>query len=602
MHKRLKYPLLSLFLFSFSFPSLNPWSEQKDATPYSVEIEGKLDHATLDAVKQASRLFSLKKKPPSSINALKFRGRDDLEPIRKALTSYGYYEASVQTEVIENKKKAHVIIHIETGPLYTLSSYDIEPKNIRLKLSDLNIDLGKVARFETIINAELLLLEKLAEKGYPLASIKDRKIIVDGKTKSVRVFLDVESGAKSYFGALTVQGNTKVKQVFFDKKVKWKEGDPYDGKSVDLLQKKLLDSGLFSSVLISHAEPQKGSYLPMKIEVTESKQRSINIGLSYQTFFREGITFGWENRNIGGMGRKLTIQGEKTRKSHSGIARLLTRDFIRAGQDYTIQLKADHESITAYSRRSYSFLNRFEKESGSYLKFSLGINAEWMEASNDAAVFSAEENKYLKSRETHTFRLLEGQLYGRIGTAKNTLNPTRGIALEYRATPTMRLDGIKKHYCTQNLGLSLYKSFDDFLVVAQKVGVASILSRHLEDIPISKRIFGGSDENLRGFKYLTVSKLNEIGMPIGGRSAFFYTLELRLKFGESFGVVPFFDLGKVCQGVVPQFSGHFEKAAGCGLRYFSFMGPLRFDIGFPLHRRKGLDERYRVFVSVGQMF
>jgi translocation and assembly module TamA len=58
----------------------------------------------------------------------------------------------------------------------------------------------------------------------------------------------------------------------------------------------------------------------------------------------------------------------------------------------------------------------------------------------------------------------------------------------------------------------------------------------------------------------------------------------------------------VYQTEFPKFDGKWLKSVGIGLRYFSFLGPLRLDVGFPLNKRKHLDDNYRTLISIGQTF
>ena len=77
---------------------------------------------------------------------------------------------------------------------------------------------------------------------------------------------------------------------------------------------------------------------------------------------------------------------------------------------------------------------------------------------------------------------------------------------------------------------------------------------------LPKRFFGGSEDNLRGYKYYTVSPLDDEGKPIGGRSALFYSIEPRIRVSNSFGLVPFFDMGNVYLESFPTFKGKWRKA------------------------------------------
>lgn len=352
-----------------------------------------------------------------------------------------------------------------------------------------------------------------------------------------------------------------------------------------------MDSGLFSTVVISHDEVlDEQCELPMKIQVTESKHRSVNIGGSYQTYYGFGLTFGWENRNIGGMGNRLSFQGDVTQRSHSGVATYLLPDFKRIGQDFVWQAQAYHESITAYSERTYNLATRLERKISKRLRIAIGGKAErlYVTASADNGRFS----------------LLEVPLYLRWSTANNLLNPTRGIGIEYQLNPVADLEHFGKVYLYQELTQSAYWPVvkSEFLVLAQKITFGSILSDGLEAVPIPKRFLGGSEEDLRGYRYRTVSPLRG-DKPIGGRSAIYYTFETRFRVSPTIGLVPFFDMGNVQLRQFPTFQGEWFKSVGLGVRYFSFMGPFRLDVGFPLNRRKKIhDPAYRILVSVGQSF
>ena len=101
---------------------------------------------------------------------------------------------------------------------------------------------------------------------------------------------------------------------------------------------------------------------------------------------------------------------------------------------------------------------------------------------------------------------------------------------------------------------------------------------------------------------MTVSPLNEHRKPYGGRSAIFLTAETRFRFTETIGIVPFADFGTVTFSELPTVDAKWFKSVGVGLRYFTFFGPLRLDVGFPLDRRKGVDPAFRIYASIGQTF
>jgi translocation and assembly module TamA len=586
--------------FVIIFAVFSPFSACGEGVSYTVDFEGIDNSAALKSIKSASQLTSLKKRPPASVNALRYRAESDIPEIVKILHSYGYYEAVVHVRLQDVTDKIRVVVNINPGPVYNIQTFDIRlysgsHGNLivcqQITPFSIGIEIGKPISAQSVLQAELKLLQLLSECGYPLASIEKREIIANGEKKTVSISLDVQVGEFSRFGSTSFKGLTSVKPLFIQRKLKWAENEIYNSRLVEQTQNAILDTHLFSSVLITHTDELcPDGTLPMTIEVVESKHRSVNFGASYQTVFGPGVTLGWENRNVGGMGRKLSIQGDFTRISHSGLAVYHIPDFLRVGQDFIWQAQAMHEAITAYSQRTYNLGNRLERNWGTRFRYSIGGKVERLYVTN--------------SIHNGNFLLVEVPFYLRWSNANSLLNPTRGFTVEYKMVPSINLTDTADYYLYQEIRQSVYLPVTDShsVSLAQKITFGSILSQFLNAVPVSKRFLGGSEEELRGYKYKTVSPLKNKRKPIGGRSAIYYTLESRFRLSQSLGLVPFFDMGYVTLKSFPDFHGKWFKSVGLGIRYFSFIGPLRLDIGFPLDRRKRLDRPYRILVSIGQMF
>ncbi len=588
------------FFFTILLSSLLPIAAFAAGISYNVEFEGLSDSRTLKEIKLASNLTSLKKRPPASINALRYRAESDIPELIKVLQAHGYYEARVHIQIQEINKEINVYVIIDPGPRYHLELFDVhlycesaeEPNDCcSISYGDIDVQLNKPAQTTAILDAELKVLQRLSECGYPLVKIENREVIVDGLTKGVRVTLGVKTGKKAEFGPTTIVGTTKVKPLFLKQKKEWKEGEPYDSRLVEKTQNSLIETGLFSSVLITHEETlSSNGEIPIKIEVSETKHKSVNVGVSYQTVFGPGVTFGWANHNVGRMGRTFSFQGDVTRISQTGSATYLHPDFNRIGQDMIAQAEAAHEALPkAYSMRSYSLMDRFERQFNRRLRGSAGIRGERLYVTESA--------------QNGNFWLLEIPMYLRWSSANSLLNPTRGATLEYILTPAVNVAAAKDVYLLQEFIESAYLSLDEKsrVVLAEKVTYGFILSNGLTAIPLCKRFLGGSEQDLRGYRYHTVSPLID-DKPIGGRSAIYISLESRFRVTETIGLVPFFDMGSVWTTEYPTKHGKWFKSVGLGFRFFTFMGPFRADLAFPLDRRKEIDPVYKVLVSIGQMF
>ena len=586
--------------FLFLLTALLPITAFAEGISYQVEFEGLSDSRALKEIKLASNLTSLKKRPPASINALRYRAESDIPELIKVLQAHGYYEAKVHIHIQEIQRKIHVVVVIDPGTRYKLEAFDIHlycqsPETPNdccfISYGDVGVQLNKPAQTEAILDAELKTLQRLSECGYPLAKIEHREVIVDGKTKGVRVALDVKTGQKAEFGKTAIVGADRVKPRFLEQKKQWKEGETYDSRLVENTQNSLIETGLFSSVLITHEDTlSSNGEIPLKIEVSETKHKSVNIGVSYQTVFGPGVTFGWANHNVAGMGRTFSFQGDVTRISQTGSATYIHPDFNRVGQDMIAQAQAEHEALPkAYSMRSYSLMDRFEWQFNRRLRGTAGIRGERLYVTDSA--------------QNGNFWLLEGPMYLRWSSANSLLNPTRGATLEYTLTPAVNVAAAKDVYLVQEFVEGAYLSLDEKsrVVLAEKLTYGFILSNGLAAIPLCKRFLGGSEQDLRGYRYQTVSPLVD-GKPIGGRSAIYFTFETRLRLTETIGLVPFFDMGSVWTTEYPTKHGKWFKSTGLGFRFFTFMGPFRVDLAFPIDRRKHIDPVYKVLVSIGQMF
>ncbi|MBS0620605.1 MAG: BamA/TamA family outer membrane protein [Verrucomicrobia bacterium] len=566
---------------------------------YTVDFDGVPDGKTLRALKMASALTALKKRPPASINALRYRADSDIPELLKVLHAQGYYEARVNIQIQEMFGHIHVLVAIDPGKRYKLEDFAIHlycqsPAQpgacCTIDLEEIGIYLNKPAVAETILDGELKALQRLAQCGYPLATVEEREILADGKTKTLRVQLDIKTGERANFGPTTVNGLNKVRPRYIEQKMEWYEKEIYDSRLVEETQTRLIDSGLFSSVFISHEDQiAPNGEIAMRIDVEETKHQSVNIGVSYQTVFGPGITFGWANRNIGGMGRSLSFQGDATRIKQTGVATYLHPDFGRINQDMLVVGEAAHQAIYAYSMRSYNIMNRFERRCGKHFRWSIAAMGERLYVT--------------ESVHNGNYWLLEAPLFLRWSSANSLLNPTKGFTVEYTATPAFNTSDTSELYLTQQVSESSYLPLGkkEHVVLAQMLTFGTIWSNGLNAVPVSKRFLGGSEEDLRGYRYRTVSPLHH-HKPIGGRSAIYASFEMRLRVSETIGLVPFFDIGSVYLTQLPTAHEKWYKSAGLGFRYFSFMGPFRIDLAFPLDRRKGIDRSYKVLASIGQTF
>lgn len=564
------------------------------ALDYDVKFSGIDNKEMLQIVELSSDLVSLKQRPPSSLNGLRFRAENDLPNIYKVLKSFGYYDAVINTD-IEEDGKVLILVDIQLGPQYVLESYVVQkrPPNTpckELSIKKLEIELHKPISWKQIINKELLILTRLSTCGYPLASIGKREINVDTRKKRIDILENVNLGPLSHFGPITILGLKEVKPQFVEKKIFWKEGDVYSSTFLETTQKKLIETNLFSSALVTHAESldEEGN-LPMKIHLTESKHKTFGFGVSYATIDGFGGTVGWTHRNLGGMGEILRIEADVSQLTFLGLISYTKPDFLLPNQNYVALLEALRENIVVYLASTYRHYQRIDRTFNEHVYGSFGIKAEYIDVKD--------------SINNGNFTLIAPVIFTRYSSTDSLLDPTSGVLIEYENIPYFSIGNEKAFFVKQTLTTNFYipTSRTKKLVLAFRTQLGSIADTELEKIPFPKRFLGGSDDDLRGFRYKTVSPTNDIDDPKGGKSVIYITFEPRFRVTETIGIVPFTDWGIVSEKPYPTPYGKWYKSAGLGLRYFTFFGPIRADLAFAINKRPR-DPNFRLYVSIGQTF
>lgn len=584
---------------------------------YTVEFKG-VESAELDtALKASSQLLNLSEHSATSLGVLKRRSEADVANFVKVMHWLAFYNASISYKFEHENGSIKVIFTVNPGPVYPLANFKIvevptapsekQPEEegcttdrfdfANLSLSEIGVTLGTPAYGEVILHSEEALLQLLAQNGFPNAHIKKRDVIADQKEKDITVNLAVDPGQHARFGKTTIVGNSTVREAFFTKKIAWEEAEIFNLDVIKATQEELERSGLFSSMLITQgtSDPTTGA-LPMEIQVTEAKQRSVAGGVSYTTARGIGGVAEWEHRNVRGMGERVNVHATVWKDTQDGRVSYILPDFKKRHQDLIFLAEAEHEITEGYTESSLSASAIIDNKISNRLKVSYGAMYKWTsihDTDNDGI-----------------FNLFKIPLQVRWTTANSLLDPTSGYSLNLKTAPTLQFKFPHFFYCPTTLTGTFYKPLTDDhrFVLAGKLIAGTIFGSSRHEIPPSERFYAGSENTLRGYKYLTVSPLNHKNKPRGGRSLLVLSLEARIRLTERFGIVGFYEIGNVYKQSIPDLYHEQLQSAGVGLRYHTPIGPIRFDLAFPLNRRnkhhshKKFDSPFEAYMSIGQSF
>ncbi|MCL4215699.1 MAG: autotransporter assembly complex protein TamA [Candidatus Hydrogenedentes bacterium] len=594
-HKLASHTLLTATLvLAQGFLCLGARSEP---VAYEVTIEGIQLETLQETLTAISETIEKREELPASLLHLRRRAQHDKEQFLRALKSQAYYGGVVVIEIKEDQAPVQLIFHVDPGPLYIIKSVSYAPAaDYAGELPELpgpaalGLPDGIAAKARTILDAEKRLENMLRNVGYPHGRVTGRDVLVDHATEDVTVTYEINLGEKADFGVARISGLESVEEQVIARNLPWDAGQLYEKVLMDEAQKELYETELFSTVLVKPGdEVGADGQVPIDISVTERKHRTIGGGLQYRTDEGASARFRWQHRNIQGLGRRLTLDAVAGQTRSELTATYLLNDFRRKGQNLKLSGGGGFVDYEAYSSTFLGAEAWIERELNDNLTLGIGTR------------FNVTRTEQLDI--TQTYELLSFPVQVFLDRSNDVLNPTEGFRLKARIEPFADVFDGDTFFLKGDLVFTHYLQLGQTpnWVLASRLGLGGIAGDSLLLIPPSERFYAGGGGSIRGYPFQTVSPL--IGNdPIGGRSLLETAVELRHRLSDRVGLVTFVDAGSAFESSWPDFGNDLRLSAGVGVRYFSPVGPLRFDVAVPLNPRKSIDSAFEFYISIGQAF
>lgn len=574
-------------------------AEPADApVAYQVKIEGVDDSDIRSLLERSSQLVALANKPPLTQAGLVRRIEGDFERFRAVLRSEGYYDSLINYRIDDQASPQVITIAVDTGPTYRLRSFDVtfegETEGTSREPpppSALGLRFGERARAADVIAAQQRLFGVLAEEAHPLARLGDRQVIVNHDDRSMRVSLRIDPGPVSHFGPVTLLGLDTVNESYIRRLIPWRQGDLYDQRKVDAFRRKLAKTGLFSTIVIDRSEQlDADGQLPMTVQLIEGRQRSIGAGAKYYTSEGPAGEVFWEHRNLFGNSEDLRVTLEVGMIRQQGTVNFTLPDWKRPDQDLLAEVQATRQTTEAFDELGVATSAKVRRPLSETWTGTIGGSLEWSQLKDE------------KGTNTSTLVGMPGELYR--DATDSLLDPREGMRLRLQATPYFGWFNETASFLSGAITLSGYQPLDSEkrFVLAGRTKVGSIVGESREDIPANKRFYAGGGDSIRGYPFQKVGPLDDSHDPLGGRSVLELNAEFRARVWGNFGLVPFVDGGNVYTQVYPDLSEELRWAAGIGARYVTVIGPVRFDIAFPLNPPRAVDDPFQFYISLGQAF
>jgi translocation and assembly module TamA len=586
------------------------------ALAYTVAFKISPADDTLEkALRSASILHFLRPKGAADSAALLVRAEADVPRLVAALYADGRYGGIVRITIAGRPLDSiapgtrfgsagtaiPVVVAVDPGRRFVFGEVLINqpaPAGNGLTTDPVDVDLvrGEAAGSGKILAAEEKLVDGWRRRGHPFAKVSSRDVVADHATGRVDVALTVNPGPDADFGDVAVEGTARVDTQFVRDQTAIRTGSRYTPVAIDDAGERLRRLGVFDSVRVNEAtKKDRAGRLPVTVTVSERKPRFIGATASWSSIDGAELEAYWGHRNLFGQAERLRIGFAVSQIDTLSVGDLTYRaeaSFLKPGvididtdlfADVTLLREHPDPYLSESATAKAGLTHRYSKT----LSGSLGVEVS-LSTVDDA--FGTNDYVLVGLPGTITY-----------DSRDNPLDATRGIRAHMLVEPFYETERSNAFVLSRG-DLSGYRSLDEAgrIVAAARLSAASFVGADLEDIPANRRFFGGGGGSIRGYAYRNVGPRRG-GEVVGGRSMVETSAELRYRVNDTFGVVPFIDAGAVSTELYPGSDTKIKVGVGIGLRYYTILGPIRFDFAIPLDPESG-DGDFAIYAGLGQVF
>jgi translocation and assembly module TamA len=545
-------------------------------------------------------LYRFQENGVPSIPLLRRRAESDQEIARRVLQSFGYYESVVRTSVTpaEDKESAVVELVIEPGQPFILSAHRIVISDrdgngdpVPPDAKDSGSPVGSIAEARAILAAESFIADRLRQRGYPYASRTGRDAEADLEQRKIAVLTTFRAGPKLVYGDVSFTGIPDVDETYLRTYQPWKKGETVDARQLAEFQRELIDTGLFNAGAVQLPDdPPESGEVPVAVVMEQRPFRTIGGGVWYSTDEGPGIRLEFTHRNLFGANESVNLRATTGLEEQRVETRFRKPQFERPGQDLVAGLSLRNLDNEAFDEYGGTVSAGVERDLTPDLRVGAGGLFELTQSETSGSSGLA---------------VLAGvPTFAAYDTSNDILDPTGGIHLRAEVTPYVGTysDEFTAFLRGDVVGSTYFPLDDsDRFVLAVRGRVGSVIAQDLARVPAGRRIYSGGGGSVRGYSERSIGPLDASGDPTGGLSVVEGGAEVRANIAWDVGAAVFIEGASVSEEMVPTFSEGVQYAAGVGLRYYSPIGPIRMDVGFPLNPRS-TDDSFQIYFSVGQAF
>jgi outer membrane protein insertion porin family len=457
---------------------------------------------------------------------------------------------------------------------------------------------------------------------------------IDSVKSEVDIIIPIRRGPPVHIERIEIKGNTKTRDRVLRREMEIQEGQLFSETGLEKSKRRITALGYFERVDVSTEQGSAPDKIIINFEIGERPTGTFQVGAGFSSVENFIATAQVQQANLFGSGQSVALSAQV-----SGLRQLVSLRFFEPyffGSDWSFNSELFDQLyiFPSFSRRSVGASATFGYALVQpWLRLSVTATAEEDSVNTTpiSTLFGGASLGYLSIfqrlplanlfNDGRTISLRPTITYD---TRDNRLFPSSGIFLQYSAEFAGGVLGSEIDYIRHKFSGKFYYPLGGgngspgtgFVLKLNTEG-GLITSPSQEGVPIFARFFLGGILDVRGFQLRSIgprlplnSDLDPNAAPIpnganiGGNLEAYENLELEFPIIDKVGIrgVIFLDAGNAwnleqqyCQALpAPQFDKvvspcfnassltYLRTSTGFGIRWFSPLGPLRFEWGFPL--------------------
>jgi translocation and assembly module TamA len=572
---------------------------------HTVTILPSGDEQLDELLRAASGLLRLRERAPTDAAGLQARILAEPDRQRVAFESEGYWSgrAIVALAGVPDTAPPPTIADIDTaprpviievrpraGPRYTIRSV------VTRGADPVRLATGQPARADAVLAAQSEALTGRRAGGYPLVRI-ERQVTVDHAARAMDVIFMVAQGPQARAVVATVEGSAAVRPEIARRVAAARLGaNPYSPDLIAQARSDLLALGPYGTVRVEEGTAvDSAGRFPVTFRVQDRPFRALTASAGYETNFGAAIGLSWEHRNLFGGAERLTLEAEARR-----LGTAFDRTNARLAGTFRLPIPFDYDgTLVTQLSLNRDRLEAFDRDAvEASVLYEWRLSRRWTASAGPTAEIgqSAPSGGALRPSNLMGFAT-----NARYDSSDSQLDPRQGIRLSLSLTPSYSISRSEAYMPARTTGSTyLDLSGNGRSILALRASLGSLLGAEAPDVPPAQRFYAGGGGSVRGFTYQSIGPRDQRNRPAGGASLAEGSVELRQRFGGSFGGVAFIDAGAVgTDSFAP--TDALRVGAGVGARYYTAFGPVRADVAVPLVRQPG-SAGFGLYIGIGHAF